>query len=193
MAEINLYFPTAIYVERNLFDKKQNKLWADKISDMENNIPSGGLGWEGKTYTTHNTFNLLEDNDFAPLFDAAQFHVNAFTNEHNSQKEHTCNSAWANINAPGTYQEYHIHPNSVFSCVYYPKVPEGSGALVLENPNPPDMFPIQQINQFNDLTFESHVFTPEVGTLLIFRSYIRHCVQTGTNDESRISIALNYA
>ena len=192
MAEINLYFPTAIYVQQDMFDKEQNKIWSDRILDMQKNIPSGGVEWEGKTYTTHNTFNLLEDETFAPLFEAVQLHINSFTKEHNSDFLYKCDSAWANINNPGTYQEYHTHPNSVFSCVYYPKVPEGSGKIVFENPNSPDMFPIRGINQPNNLTFENIKWSTQPGTLLIFRSYLRHCVQQGNNTEPRISIALNY-
>lgn len=193
MAEINLYFPTAIYVEADLFDQEQNKIWCDRILDLQKTVPAGGKEWEGGTYTTHSTFNLLNDEIFSPLFEKIQYHVNAFTKEHNSEFEHTCNSAWANINAPGTYQEYHTHPSSVFSCVYYPQVPEGSGNIVFESPNTPDMFPIVGINQLNDLTFEHIKYSPKPGTLLIFRSYLRHCVQQGNNTEPRISIALNYA
>lgn len=192
MAEINLYFPTAIYVQQDMFGKEQNKIWSDRILDMQKNIPSGGVEWEGKTYTTHNTFNLLEDETFAPLFEAVQLHINSFTKEHNSDFLHKCDSAWANINDPRTYQEYHTHPNSVFSCVYYPKVPEGSGSIAFESPTLPDMMPVLNIKERNDLTFERVAYTPKAGTLLIFRSYIRHCVREGTNTEPRISIALNY-
>ena len=193
MAEINLYFPTAIYVQQDLFNEEQNKIWSDRIFDIQKNVPSGGKEWEGKTYTTHSTFNLLEDELFAPLFEAVQSHINSFTKEHNSEFMHKCDSAWANINDPGTYQEYHTHPSSVFSCVYYPKVPDGSGRIVFESPNTPDMFPIVGINQMNDLTFEHIKYNPKPGTLLIFRSYLRHCVQQGNNTEPRISIALNYS
>ena len=69
MAEINLYFPTAIYVQQDLFNEEQNKIWSDRIFDIQKNVPSGGKEWEGKTYTTHSTFNLLEDELFAPLFE----------------------------------------------------------------------------------------------------------------------------
>lgn len=192
MAEINLYFPTPVYVETDLFDEEQNKIWCNRILELQKIVPAGGVEWEGGTYTTHSTFNLLEDATFEPLFIAVQEHINAFTKEHNSEHQHICNSAWANVNKPGTYQEYHTHPSSVFSCVYYPSVPEGSGNIVFESPHVPDMFPVAGITQMNDLTFERIHIAPKVGTLLIFRSYVRHCVQQGTNKEPRISIALNY-
>lgn len=192
MAEINLYFPTAIYTETNLFSEEENIQWIDRILELQDTVPSGGEGWEGRTYTTHSKYDLIQDPLFSPLIEKVQLHVNEFTSAHGSNLLHTCNGAWANINIPNTYQEYHVHPSSVFSCVYYPKVPEGSGSIVFENPTLPDMMPVLNIKERNDLSFERVAYTPEAGTLLIFRSFIRHCVREGTNTEPRISIALNF-
>ena len=81
----------------------------------------------------------------------------------------------------------------MFSAVYYPKVPEGSGSIVFENPLVPDMMPVQNIEERDDMTFERISYQPKDGMLVIFRSYLQHCVRQGTNTEDRISIALNYA
>ena len=43
---------------------------------------------------------------------------------------------WANINPPGGYNAPHIHPNSLFSGVYYIKAPKNSGNLVCNDPRP---------------------------------------------------------
>ena len=194
MPEIKLYFPTIIYAEGGLFDSKQNKIWADKILELENDgIPNGGYDWEGDTYTTHGTYDLLQDRLFDPLLDKIQTHVDALTKEFNSDYQHNCKTAWGNVNHPGTYQEFHSHPSSVFSAVYYPKVPEGSGDILFESPLVPDMMPILGIKKINDLSLERIWYTPEEGMLLIFRSFIRHSVRVGTNKEPRVSIALNYA
>jgi len=193
MPEIQLHFPTPFYIEHNLFSIKENDRWAEKIIDLQNTVPSGGLDWEGNTYTTHNTFNLLDDSAFSPLLNEIQNHVNNFTNEYDSDRLHTCKNAWGNVNLPGTYQEFHSHPSHVFSCVYYPKVPEGSGEIIFESPLVPDMMPVLNIKNINTLSRERFWVTPKQGTLIIFRSYIRHSVRAGTNTEPRVSIALNYA
>jgi len=193
MAEIQLYFPSAIYVEHNLFDNKQNNIWSERILDLQKTIPSGGADWEGNTYTTHSTFNLLNDAEFAPLLNEVQTHINNFTNEYNSEHHHVCSDAWANINHPGTYQEFHVHHSCIFSCVYYPKVPKGSGEIIFESPLMPDMMPVPKIKKPNTLSQERVFFTPEEGMLIIFRSSVRHSVRAGTNTEPRVSIALNYA
>ena len=192
MSEVNLYFPTPIYTESNLFDEEQNEQWTNKILELQQSIPSGGDEWQGNTYTTHNTYNLMLDDDFKPLITSITSHVSAFAKEFNSIYDHVCNSAWGNINLPGTFQEYHAHPGSVFSCVYYPSIPEGSGNIVFESPFVPDMSPVKSITQQNHLTFENINYAPRNGTLIIFRSFIKHCVKQGTNDKPRVSIALNF-
>jgi len=192
MSQINLYFPTPIYVEEAIVSVDENIKWADKIIQMQDSITSGGKTWEGNTYTTHGTFDLTNDETFSPLIDIISKHVQNFTNEHSSTYVHTCNSAWGNVNTQGTFQEYHSHPASVFSCVYYPKVPSGSGNIVFESPLVPDMMPVKNFKQLNDLTQDRIDYQPKEGMLLIFRSYLRHCVQSGTNTDPRVSISLNF-
>ena len=41
---------------------------------------------------------------------------------------------WANINYPGNANRPHLHPNSLFSGVYWVKAPEKSGNLMLYEP-----------------------------------------------------------
>lgn len=192
MAEINLFFPTPIYIETELFDVDQNKIWTNRLFELQKTVESGGESWEGNTYTTHGKFDLVHDEVFKPLVDKISQHVHEFTKAHNSNYFHKCNNAWGNINTANTYQEYHTHPSSVFSCVYYPTVPDGAGDIVFESPLLPDMMPIIDVNERNDLNFERAVFKPQPGMLIIFRSFIRHAVREGTNTESRVSIALNY-
>lgn len=192
MSQINLYFPTPIYTHEDIFNKEQNDLWSNKILELQETIPSGGTTWEGNTYTTHGTFDLLDDSTFSPLINIIADHVQKFASEFASEYTYQCNGAWGNINTKGTYQEYHVHPHSVFSCVYYPKVPQGAGNIVFESPLVPDMMPVRNITKQNDLNFERIDYHPKEGMLIIFRSYLRHCVQQGTNTESRVSISLNF-
>ena len=80
----------------------------------------------------------------------------------------------------------------MFSAVYYVKVPEGSGNIIFEDPRMPDMLPVKNIPERNSLSFNKIGYTPAEGTLLIFRSSLRHCVQEGTNVDPRISISMNF-
>ena len=192
MAQIETWFPTAIYVQKNLFPRSMNNLWANKVISLKENVPTGGKDWEGKTYTTHTTFDLKEDDIFKELIAQVTDHVHEFTKAHGSEVKYSCQHAWANVSLERNFQEYHTHDGSVFSAVYYPKVPEGSGNIVFEDPRLPDMLPIAKISERNALSFEKIGYEPEEGMLLIFRSYLRHAVKEGTNTEPRISFALNF-
>jgi uncharacterized protein (TIGR02466 family) len=192
MANIELWFPTPIYIQKNLFPTSFNKEIENEILKWPNTIPSGGTDWEGGTYTTHITHDLSESKLLEPVIECVTEHVNDFAKAHNSMYEYKMEHSWANISRPGNFQEFHTHDGSIFSAVYYVTVPKGSGNIIFEDPRAPDMLPLKEIKDRNELSYVKVGYTPEVGTLVIFRSYVRHCVQTGTNVEPRISLALNY-
>lgn len=192
MANIELWFPTPIYIEQNLFPESFNKQLEKEILEWPATIPSGGTDWEGGTYTTHITHDLSESKMFEPVLDCIHEHVNEFAKAHNSFYNYQMQHSWANIAQPGNFQEYHTHDGSIFSAVYYVTVPEGSGNIIFEDPRMPDMLPLKEIKERNQLSFIKTGYSPAVGTLVIFRSYLRHCVQVGTNTSPRISLALNF-
>lgn len=192
MANIELWFPTPIYIEKNLFPLVYNKNLEKEILTWPESIPSGGEDWEGGTYTTHITHDLSESKLFEPVIEAIQEHVNQFAHAHNSFYNYKMQHSWANISYPGNFQEYHTHDGSIFSAVYYVSVPTGSGNIIFEDPRMPDMLPLKEIKERNQLSYVKTGYSPAPGTLVIFRSYLRHCVQKGTNTDPRISLALNF-
>ena len=44
MPEINLYFPTPIYIETDLFDAKQNQIWNERLYKLQETVESGVKG-----------------------------------------------------------------------------------------------------------------------------------------------------
>jgi uncharacterized protein (TIGR02466 family) len=76
--------------------------------------------------------------------------------------------------------------------VYYISAPEGSGKIVFEDPREPDMLPIKNIPSRNDLSYVKVGYEACEGTLLIFRSYLRHMVSLNLNTTPRISVAFNF-
>ena len=192
MAKLEFWFPTVIYLEENLFSEEINKKWAEQIHKIAEQNPSGGDEWEGKTYTTHNAYRLIDDLNFKSLIETVTEHVHEYAKEHNSIAEYKCSDAWVNIAKSENFQEYHTHDGSVFSAVYYVASPEGSGNIVFEDPRMPDMLPVKNIPERNSLSFVKVGYKTQGGMLVIFRSYLRHCVQTGSNKEPRISIAMNF-
>jgi uncharacterized protein (TIGR02466 family) len=193
MAKVETWFPTTIYQETNLFSKEQNLKWINKSMEIQRTIHTGGDEWEGRTYTTHNTaYSVLKDQEFKPLVDTVSFHVGEYVKLHNSTKTYQCESAWLNISVKDNFQEMHTHNESTISAVYYISAPAGSGKIVFEDPREPDMLPIKDIFDRNEFSFIKVGYTPLPGTLLIFRSYLRHMVTLNTNILPRISVAFNF-
>ena len=63
---------------------------------------------------------------------------------------------WANINPTYSYNKTHMHPNSLWSGVYYIKVPKNSGNLFLEDPRPgPNIHMPRRLNNLPEELMES--------------------------------------
>ena len=192
MPNVELWFPVAIYKEENLISQEENAELVNYSLELQDKIPSGGEDWYGDTYNTHGTYDLRKDIKFRPLLNLISLHVNNFAKMHNSNGTYEISYAWLNINSTNTYQELHTHNAAIFSCSYYLSAPDGSGGIVFEDPKEPDMFPLKEISDKNQLSFTRIKYAATERTLIAFRSYLRHMVQPGTNIEPRISIAVNF-
>lgn len=190
---VEALFPVAIYREDNLIASHYNREIANYFLGISTKIKSGGEAWFGGTYTTHKKYQLASDGYVAPLLELITSHVNRFANMLGSASQYNCDSAWFNINTENTFQEFHTHNNSIFSCAYYVSAPEGSGGIVFEDPKEPDMFQMKEVRESNPFNQPRVVYEVEEGTLLIFRSYLRHAVIPGTNKQPRISISANFS
>lgn len=187
-----MWFPVAIYKEDNLISAEDNDRLREHCLNIQKTVPAGGSEWLGGTYNTHQTHDLSTDPEFQPVLNAVSHHVHEFAKMHNCDKNYKNNYAWMNISEGTAWQEFHTHNGNIFSAVYYVDAPEGSGKIIFEDPKEPDMFPLKTVNNKNQLSYSRISYTPLPGTLLIFRSYLRHCVDPGTNTTPRISIAMNF-
>jgi uncharacterized protein (TIGR02466 family) len=192
VAKVELWFPVAIYQADDIVTAEQNARLRAHCLAIQKNTPTGGGEWLGSTYNTHQTHDLSNDAEFQPVLDAVSHHIHEFAKMHNCTGSYKNNYAWMNIAEGTAWQEFHTHNGNVFSAVYYVDAPEGSGKIIFEDPKEPDMFPIKTVNNKNQLSYSRISYTPLPGTLLIFRSYLRHCVAPGTNTDPRISIAMNF-
>lgn len=192
MAEINLWFPVSIYTEHNILTSEQHEELVSHVEQIKQNIPSGGKEWFGSIYTTFETYDIVEDKSFSPLMDKVNFHVHEYARHHNSSSEYNCTEAWFNESIEHQFQEFHTHANHIISAVYYLKAPEGSGDIVFRDPKQPDMMPLKNVREQNDLTFGATSYNPTENSLIIFRSYVPHMVKPGKNKTGRISVAFNY-
>jgi uncharacterized protein (TIGR02466 family) len=188
---IDIKFPTAFYVLENSFSEKDNNILLEKILDIKNNTEKGGKNWLTDVYNTEGTFDIVKNKDFNNLCDTVTYHTNKFAKILESDYSYDCVEGWLNFYYKNDYQEYHTHPNYVFSAVYFFTNPKNSGKLIFENPIEPDMCGLKNISKTNVLNGCVSSYFPKPRTLIIFRSYLRHMVTKCQNTEPRITAAFN--
>jgi hypothetical protein len=102
-------------------------------------------------------------------------------------------SARQNPMMPGNNNSPHHHPECMLAVVYYVKVPENSGDILLHDPRGSILWKDPQAR--TDVTWESyrpyHKITPVPGMLLIFPGYVVHSVESNLSTEMRLSIAIS--
>jgi len=103
-------------------------------------------------------------------------------------------SAWININGPNNYNECHDHPDSFYSAVYYVSAKANQGDIMFYHPVPfiTNYFISNKMSKLSNFNSSLWVAKPTTGTLLIFPSYLSHCVTINNTTEDRISIAFNF-
>ena len=106
---------------------------------------------------------------------------------------------WANINYPGGYNRPHLHPNSLFSGVYWIKTPVKSGNLMLYDPRPGVHTTMPNRNADGpkegqlppELWREVH-YEPIAGRIIMFPAWLWHEVRPNESNDTRISVSFNF-
>ena len=133
---------------------------------------------------------------FAELVEALDKHVAAFVEELDfdlGDKTLTIEDIWINILPEGGTHSSHIHPHSMISGTTYVAMPDGAGALTLEDQRLSRMMAAPPRKK--DAREELKTFfyaRPVVGDVLLWESWLRHEVPLNNADEERISISFNY-
>jgi uncharacterized protein (TIGR02466 family) len=103
-------------------------------------------------------------------------------------------SLWVNLLRPGAAHSGHIHPHSVISGTVYVSVPPGAGALRLEDPRLPMMMAAPRRRPEAPESVRAFVtLTPDVGTVYLWESWLRHEVLASPAKGARISVSFNYS
>lgn len=150
--------------------------------------------WRCGTFATFSTeYSVLTDPIFHDLLMQSGQAVLEFAQYYGvSSTELACTEAWINIAGNKDYQEYHVHPRSHFSGVFYVAVPENSGNLVLRShETDKDMFPLP-VGKTTPASHKTFSFKPVAGELILFRSNMPHMVEQNLSEDPRISVAMNF-
>jgi len=182
------FFPTLIYAEDFKLDTNQMAQniiqWSKEDKGV---IKTNRNGWHSQT-------NMQDKPEYKPLVDELFRMVYQIFNEEFLDGEPKLGNMWANINPPGGYNAPHIHPNSLFSGVYYIKAPENSGNLVCNDPRPgiqTCMPNRKKVQSPKHLWREVHL-KPQENRAIMFNSWLWHCVEPNQSNEPRISVSFNF-
>ena len=161
-----------------------------------------GVRWSKKNYvngfTSYASANDMHrrSTTFEALEKLIDRHVKKFTHNldldlgRNGLKMSTC---WVNIMPSHAYHGLHVHPLSVVSGTYYLAVPPKASAIKFEDPRLGFMMAAPpKKNRANEENQTFLTLAPEVGSVVLFESWLRHEVPMNQSKGSRISISFNY-
>ena len=183
------YFPTIIYakdvqLDNRLFEKEIVE-WSKKDKGIRR---TNMIGW-------HSTTDMHKIPVFKTLVDELFKMQMEIYREELLTREPIIGNMWANINPPGGYNRPHIHPNSHFSGVYYIKAPQNSGEIVFNDPRSGAHMIMPE--RVKDIKPPSHLWRevrviPLEGRMLMFPSWLWHCVEPNESNDIRISVSFNF-
>jgi len=116
-----------------------------------------------------------------------------YDNEH-LDRNAVLGNMWANINPPGGMNMPHIHPNSLFSGVYYVKSNINSGRIKIMDPRPgaQHIMPARKPGNPGRDMWRDASLDPVVGRIIMFPSWLWHSVEENKSDDIRISVSFNF-
>ena len=189
---IDTWFPTSIYNSQLDAGKYDLDKIIKRIYEIKDTVKHD-TGWHCDTYSTFNTYNILEDDVISPilggLFPMVEEFARYFGVEVGSIN---CGEGWVNVAPPGEYQEYHVHRQNHFSAVVYLKTPPNCGNIVFKSFSADgNMFDLP-LDFHNKINYEVCSYEPSALKVLIFRSNLSHMVQKNKSKEDRISASFNF-
>ena len=186
------HFPTPVYIkeipnagELNFYLEKNILQWNKK--DPKGVNKTNVNGWHSQT-------DMNKREEYNPLTKQLfNMQEEIFEKEYLTEKP-VLGNMWANINYPGGYNRPHLHPNSLFSGVYWIKAPEKSGNLMLYEPRQGAQCTMPNRKKGKvppELWREVH-YTPKAGMIIMFPSWLWHEVQPNNSNDIRISVSFNF-
>ena len=185
-----LFFPTPVYIadlnEEGLNEQLERDIiaWANRDKGLNRtNIK----GW-------HSTTNMNELPEYKRLIDLLFEAQRTIYQQEHLDSEPYLGNMWANINPPGAMNRAHMHPNSLWSGVYYVKALPNSGHLKVEDPRSIAAMsrPRQKEGPTPSRLWRETHFDPKPGRLIMFPAWLTHCVDPNNSNDIRISISFNF-
>ena len=182
------FFPTLIYAQD--FKLATNQLAQNIIqwSNQDQGLKKTNVkGWHSQT-------DMHKKPEYKPLVDELFKMVHQVFNEEFLEREPRLGNMWANINPPGGYNRPHVHPNSLFSGVYYVKTPPNSGKLICNDPRPgiQTCMPTRKKVEIPKHLWREVHLEPQENRAIMFPAWLWHTVEPNESNDIRISVSFNF-
>jgi len=185
------HFPTPIYIKDlpnpdqvNQYLEEQILKWSHQDKGV---LKTNAGGWHSSTdMNKKEEYNVLTKELFA-------MQDEIFAQEYLTPKP-VLGNMWANINYPGNYNRPHLHPNSLFSGVYWIKTPFKSGNLMLYEPRggAQVLMPNRKEGELPSQLWREIQYQPVAGRIIMFPAWLWHEVKPNESNDTRISVSFNF-
>ena len=182
------FFPTSVFGKDIKLDN--NKLAQDIInwSNQDQGVKKTNYkGW-------HSTTDMALKPEYQNLVGELITMCKEVFKEEWLDREPVLGNMWANINPKDGMNQSHIHPNALFSGVYYVKSNPQAGRLRVYDPRPGAqiIMPIRKEGQPPKHLWRDVNIDPVPGRIIMFPAWLWHAVEPNQSNDLRISVSFNF-
>jgi uncharacterized protein (TIGR02466 family) len=182
------FFPTLIHAKDVKLDNYQLANDIVAWSKQDKGVKKTNMnGWHSQT-NMHEMpqFKLLVDELFKMQYEIYK--------EEWLDRDPKIGNMWANINYPGGYNRPHVHPNCLYSGVYYVKTPPNCGNIAFYDPRPGVQLkmPIRKEGQPPKHLWREVQLNAIEGRIIMFPAWLWHNVEPNESNDIRISVSFNF-
>ena len=185
------HFPTIIYIKDLSNALQLNQYLEQKIiqwSQQDKGVSKTNAGgWHSET-------DMNKKEEYNPLIKELFNMQDEIYQKEKLDMKPVLGNMWANINYPGNYNRPHLHPNALFSGVYWVKVPPQSGNFMVYDPRTGVQVTMPNRKKGalpSELWREVH-YEPVAGRCLMFPAWLWHEVKPNESNDIRVSVSFNF-
>ena len=182
------FFPTIVYGKDVQLDNNQ---LAEDIINWSNQdkgvVKTNYKGW-------HSTTDMANKPEYQKLITELMRMQHEIYEKEHLDRHAKLGNMWANINPPGGMNQAHIHPNALFSGVYYVKTPPNCGRLKIMDPRPGVQcnMPMRKSGNPGQHLWRDADLEPISGRIIMFPAWLWHAVGENKSNDVRISVSFNF-
>ena len=182
-ATINGIFPIPVYISK--LDRELSKQELNLVNKSQKDF------YKNEGNITSNNSYILEEKPFKTLKKDLMLRVQDYFDKVLSTKnvEPYITQSWLNYTETNQFHHTHEHPNSLVSGVFYINADKDNDKIKFFKKNYQQIKP--EVKYWNLYNSESWWFSVKTLDVVLFPSFLTHCVEVKQGTNTRISLAFN--